>query len=284
MDFPIAELRARYESDGAVMVPQLISRAWAERLLGIVDDVLKQARDPAAEFEDVQGIEIRRAAKGGRITIRWMWRHRPDVRRFFDETRAPEVLAGILGSQRLRLYFDLTFIHEPMADDPAGSPWHNDISAFPFVGEQVPSLWISLVDIEPDMSPLRCLRGSHKDRALYRPPVYTRADLSLPDGFVDPPDFEALVAAGRYEVLTWDRLSAGDALIINPYTVHGAPGNQSKARRRVAFTSRLLGDDIRWRPTPFSMPTPGIDYASLKVDTVPDGALTPVVWPRAASA
>lgn len=275
--YDLAALRRAYDRDGAVMVPSLIDRAWVGRLRAAVDGVIAKSKTPEAEFEAISGVEVRRT-KGGRITIRWMWREIDDVRRFFSESGVAERLGTIIGAKHLRLWFDLTFIHLPGSEDPSGSPWHHDIASFPFSGDHVPSLWITLTDIDPDMSPLRCLRGTHLDRVQYRPPVYVDPNGALPAGFVDAPDFEALVAAGKYEVMTWDHLKAGDALIIHPYTVHGAPGNRSKVNPRIAFSARLLGDDIRWRPTPLSMEMPGFDYAKIVPGSVPDSPRMPIIW------
>jgi ectoine hydroxylase-related dioxygenase (phytanoyl-CoA dioxygenase family) len=89
------------------------------------------------------------------------------------------------------------------------------------------------------MSPLRCIVGSHRNPAMFRPPVYVEQAGQLPAGYVDMPDVEAGIARGEYRVLNWE-VRAGDALLIHPYTLHGAPPNRSP-RPRIAFTTRWAG-------------------------------------------
>ena len=45
----------------------------------------------------------------------------------------------------------------------------------------------------------------------------------------------------KYNLLSW-KLNIGDVIAFNFSTVHGAPGNSSKNRRR-AFSVRFVGDD-----------------------------------------
>jgi ectoine hydroxylase-related dioxygenase (phytanoyl-CoA dioxygenase family) len=103
-------------------------------------------------------------------------------------------------------------------------------------------------------------------------------DAELPPEFADMPDFQSMVDAGEYEVAEWPEMQAGDALVIHPYTIHGAPGNASQGKTRIAFTSRLMGDDVRWQPTPFAMKMAGVDYDKIEVGSEPEGPLFPVVW------
>jgi ectoine hydroxylase-related dioxygenase (phytanoyl-CoA dioxygenase family) len=53
-------------------------------------------------------------------------------------------------------------------------------------------------------------------------------------------------------------MEPGDAVAFHYRILHGARGNEAKARRR-AFSLRLLGDDARYvaRPGPTSPPFPG---------------------------
>ena len=47
-----------------------------------------------------------------------------------------------------------------------------------------------------------------------------------------------------YDITSWS-LEPGDLIAFNFATVHGAPGNSSKNRRR-AFSARFTGDDARF--------------------------------------
>jgi ectoine hydroxylase-related dioxygenase (phytanoyl-CoA dioxygenase family) len=287
--FSAAELEAfrqTYQRDGVVHVPGLLSPEWTARLM----TALQRARETltggaGAAVDPMKGRATAGANPGngaaataefsqapGRLTIRWLWRDDPEVRRFFTDSGVGPVVAAVIGARRLQYWYDLTFFHDPGADG-AGSPWHHDIASFPCKGEQIPSLWIAMNDIGDDMSPLHCIRGSHRNPTQFRPPVYIDPDLELPSGYGDLPDVEARLASGEYQRLSWD-IRAGDALLIHPYTLHGAPPNRSD-KARVAFTTRWAGDDVTWRPDPFSMKVPGVDLARVPVGQRPDGPLFP---------
>ena len=281
----LAAFAATYANDGVVHVPGLLSAAWVQRLVGVIVEARnsltpEHARSPMDHFVKVPedtGKPYRVAeysAAPGRFTIRWLWRDLPEIRRFFTDSGVAPVVAAVIGAMKLQYWYDLTFIHDPLADG-AGSPWHHDIAAFPCKGMQIPSLWIAMSDITRDMSPLQCIRGSHRNPAMFRPPVHLPDGMATPEGYVDAPDVAAKIAAGEYECITWD-VKAGDALVIHPYTLHGAPANRS-AKPRIAFTTRWAGDDVAWRPDVFSMRVPGVDLANVPVGLRPEGPYFPYI-------
>lgn len=265
----LAEFAEVYDRDGVVRVCGLLQPDWIARLMATISDVRKRK----AAGDDFREIECFTAP--GRLTIRWMWREYEAVQEFFKASGVHNVVAAVVRTSSLRYWFDLTFIHDH-GDDSAGSPWHHDISSFPFTGEQVPSLWIALTEMDFDQAPLKCLRGTHRDPMRYRPPVYIDPNKAMPEGFAEMPDIDAGVAEGRYEVLQWS-MKAGDALIIHPFTIHGAPPVDRIGDQRIAFTTRWAGDDIRWAPTDISMPIPGIDYSAVQRGARPSGPLFPEV-------
>jgi ectoine hydroxylase-related dioxygenase (phytanoyl-CoA dioxygenase family) len=130
-------------------------------------------------------------------------------------------------------------------------------------------------DITRDMSPLQCIRGSHRIPTMFRPPVHIDPHTKEPPGYVTMPDVKARIASGEYECITWE-VKEGDALLIHPHTLHGAPSNRSD-RTRIAFTTRWAGDDVVWKPDAFSMSIPGVDLASVPVGERPSGPLFPYV-------
>ena len=285
----LEEFREVYLRDGVVHVPGLLTPQWTERLMR----TLRRAREaltargepgvnpmqgrtaPLLPSQGESGYATAEFSQApGRLTIRWLWRDDPEVRGFFTDAGVAPVVAAVIGARRLQYWYDLTFFHDPGADG-AGSPWHHDIASFPCKGEQIPSLWIAMNDITEDMSPLHCIRGSHLGRTQFRPPVYVDPGIVLPEGYGDMPDVEARLANGEYQRLSWD-IHAGDALLIHPYTLHGAPPNRSD-QARVAFTTRWAGDDVAWRPDAFSMKVPGVDLARVPVGERPDGPLFPYI-------
>jgi hypothetical protein len=261
----LSRFAAIYAQDGVVHIPGLLGLDWVERLVSVIS----QAREALTGMRTAEF-----SSAPGRFTIRWLWRDLDSVRSFFTDSGVAPVVAAVIGAKRLQYWYDLTFIHDPNAEG-AGSPWHHDIAAFPCKGAQIPSLWIAMSDITRDMSPLQCIRGSHRNPIMFRPPVYLDPQTPAPPGYADMPDVEARIAAGDYERITWE-VKKGDALLIHPNTLHGSPSNRSD-RPRIAFTTRWAGDDVVWKPDAFSMRIPGVDLATVPVGERPSGPFFPYV-------
>jgi ectoine hydroxylase-related dioxygenase (phytanoyl-CoA dioxygenase family) len=267
-----------YETQGVVKLPGLIDAEWVARILAAIDQTSLLADGPQPPDRDLS------FGRGdGRMTIRYMWRDVPVVRDFLLRPELAEPIAHIVGTKTLRFWFDLTFIHGGGAHGEAGqgTPWHHDIAAFTFKGEQLPSLWMALTPADAQRSRLMFIAGSHKTvPGFYRTPDNPAPADGHSDGFLDLPDFDALVASGREKVITWD-CAPGDAIIIHPYTIHGARGNTGQhAGRRVAITTRWLGDDVRFLPTHWAraQQAVGIAKSGLVLGARPHGEYFPLVW------
>ena len=278
--YDIPALKAIYDADGVVKVPALVSQAWVERLTAAIAEFRK--RDPG----DVRSTYFGHGP--GRTTVRWMWREVEELIQFASESGVAPLIGGIIGASSLRFWYDNTFIQESGYDGftpeagyerefQAGTPWHHDVVAFPFTGEQNPGLWVALTPVAEDTAPLTCIKCSHRTGELYRPAVYVDQHTPVAGGFHDLPDWDAAIAAGEWEKV-WFPMQPGDALIIHPNTIHGAPPVKNSAPTRIGFSTRWAGDDIRWWVQPYATHVPGIDYADVVDGTAPDGEFFPLVW------
>jgi ectoine hydroxylase-related dioxygenase (phytanoyl-CoA dioxygenase family) len=277
-DAELTAFKDHYDTHGVVKLPGLIEPEWVTRILAAIDDTAQLAERPQPPERDLS------FGRGeGRMTIRYMWRDVPTVRDFLLRPELAEALARISGTKTLRLWFDLTFIHHGGSGGEAGvgTPWHHDIAAFTFKGEQLPSLWMALTPADAQRSRLEFISGSHKTvPGFYRTPDNPRPADGSDDGFLDLPDFDAQVAAGTAKLLTWD-YEPGDAVVIHPYTIHGARGNSGGAHeRRVAITTRWLGDDVRFLPTNWAKASQavGIAKSGLHLGSRAQGEYFPLVW------
>jgi ectoine hydroxylase-related dioxygenase (phytanoyl-CoA dioxygenase family) len=278
-DDQIAEFRSFYEEHGAVKLSGLLEGEGVDELLRAIDDVAAHADEPIPPGSDFS------VGRGdGRMTLRYLWRKIPYVRDFVLRRELADPIARIVQSHELRFWFDLTFMHDATEDGQVGdgSAWHHDISAFGFKGQQLPSLWMALTPCDENRSRLRFIDGSHETvPGFYRTYDRPQPPAGEEDGFIDPPDFDALLASGEAKELTWD-CEPGDAIIIHPYTIHGAKGNKGAAGqgRRVAMTTRWLGDDIRFLPPDYrtAMKSPGFVKSNLLLGSRPRGEYFPLVW------
>ncbi len=280
-DAEIAALTAYYQEHGAVRLAGLIEPEWVERILATIDETSHLADQPQPPGRDLS------FGRGdGRMTIRYMWRDVPVVREFLLRPELAEPIARIVGTKTLRFWFDLTFIHTGAGGEAGvGTPWHHDIAAFTFKGEQLPALWMAMTRADEKRSRLMFIDGSHRSvPGYYRTPDNPRPADGSDDGFLDLPDFDAMVAEGREKIITWD-CDPGDAIIIHPYVIHGARGNASgdDHGRRVAITTRWLGDDVRYLPTNWTKASKavGIAKSNLHLGSRAQGEYFPLVWNQA---
>jgi ectoine hydroxylase-related dioxygenase (phytanoyl-CoA dioxygenase family) len=279
-DADIDSMKAFYEEHGAVKLPGLLDAQTVRTILDTID-----ASAARAEAGEPPGEDMSFGRAEGRLTIRYMWRAIPTIREFMLQPELAEPIARIVGTQRLHFWFDLTFMHNgsTQGDAGAGTPWHHDGSVFHFKGMQLPSLWMAMTPANADRSRLKFIDGSHKTvPGFYRSPDNPAPADGSKDGFLDVPDFDALVARGEERVLTWD-CEPGDAIIIHPLTIHGADGNKGGAGRRVAITTRWLGDDVRFLPNSYAkaMQSTGLAASDLVIGGRPKGDYFPVVWDAA---
>ncbi|MEZ5535787.1 MAG: phytanoyl-CoA dioxygenase family protein [Thiolinea sp.] len=239
---------ADYQKDGAILVKKVISDDWIERLLTFADQNMKNP----SRYGNDRGVDER----GGRLfTDRYQWRDQPLIREFVFESGVGDLVRQAMCSQQVRFYFDHLLVKDPHT--VSSTPWHQDTPYWPFLGRQIGSAWVALTDVTVAESSLEFIRGSHLDQVIYRPEIFgdkrtASNDWTGDQGGVPVPDIEADRAA--YDILGFD-VEAGDAIIFSAWTLHGSQGNASGEKRRVALSTRWLGDDAIWSPHPGADPT-----------------------------
>ena len=91
------------------------------------------------------------------------------------------------------------------------------------------------------------------------------------------PDIDA--DRGAYDIVGFD-VAAGDALVFSAHLVHGSPPNTGPGRR-IALSTRWLGDDAVWHPHPGADPTvTDADTSCRPGELVDDDDRFPRHWPR----
>jgi ectoine hydroxylase-related dioxygenase (phytanoyl-CoA dioxygenase family) len=269
-----------YREVGAVRVENVFDAAFVARMTTIIDDAVlalraktfpkRAAADPVfrdIEFEDHDGY----------IRLVNLMPQLPALRAAVLASPAAETVAALIGAKRLSIWLDATFSKQGSHGQTA-TPWHNDECTFSLQGEQLPSFWIALTDVDADNSPLQKLAGSHRDPHRYQS-TYFPKDAPRPPDYHPWQELIDRVTAPNADIRTWTAKS-GDILLIHPKTIHGAPPRRSaQPGRRLAFTLRWIGSDVVWRPNSLTMGLSPFDRdPRMQRDQPPPREIFPVVW------
>ncbi len=271
-----------YREFGTVHVPGVFDRAFVSRLTGLLDQAIERLRDgslsrrgaPDPVFRDIEFED-----HDGYVRLVNLMPRLPELRAAILESPAAQIVAALTGASSLRFWLDATFSKVGLAAETA-TPWHNDECTFSLQGAQLPSLWIALTDVDADNSPLQTLVGSHRDVWRYHSPFLPQ-DVPRPDDYRPWDELLARVRAPDAAIRTWTA-AAGDILLIHPRTIHGAPPRRSDAGgRRLAFTLRWIGSDVRWQPNPLTFGLAPFDrHPAMTLGAPPPDELFPIVWRR----
>ena len=282
-DSEVRHLAEDYDTHGAVHLPAFLSTAALARLQAVVHASMATLEQPRSANQAAT-----HARSEGRLTLRYLWRDSTELREVLLQRAVAQPIARIIGSRTLRFWFDLTFVHfATQTGEPGiGTPWHHDVPTFSFRGDLMPSLWLALTPADSTLSRLMLIDGSHRtNQGYYRSPELKSPAPGVRDGFVDLPDFDALIASGAARMLTWD-CQPGDAILLHPCTIHGASGHDGQGQhpQRIAMTTRWLGDDVRFLPHSYerALQQAAIAQTNLMLGQRPHGDWFPLVYDAAA--
>ncbi|WP_116472615.1 phytanoyl-CoA dioxygenase family protein [Zobellella maritima] len=258
------EQKEAYERDGAIVIKGVF-KDWIAPLREGFEQVLR-APGP-------HGRENVASGAGGRFFEDYCnWQRIPEFKRWIEESPGAAIAGDITGSDYIQVFHEHILVKEPGTSKP--TPWHQDMPYYCVNGEKTASYWIPLDPVTRDNT-LQVVLGSHKWPSLIRPSRWSTNESWYNDDsqFMEMPDIDG----GEFDILT-PELELGDALIFNFKTVHGAPGNPTRRRRR-AFSTRFMGDDVRFaeRGGATSPPFTGI---GLRQGDIMREDWFPVVWRR----
>lgn len=148
---------------------------------------------------------------------------------------SPRLASAALGLMRKRegvVVQDSTYF-KAAGGSPTG--FHQDLPFLPYDRIGSITIWIALVDLTPDMGPLRYVEGTHRDGLLGR---FIGQDLREEW----PHLYDRAIGGGR-------AMRAGDAQAHWDLTVHGAAANTSD-RAREAYAIRYLPAELVYTGSP----------------------------------
>ena len=265
---PTEDQIAAYRDDGAVCLRGLFAD-WVEPLRRGVARNMAEPGPVATEHRLDDG-------RGRFFEDYCNWQRIPEYRDFMLDSPAAGVAARLMGARRVQVFHEHVLVKEPGTSK--ATPWHHDMPYYCVGGRQTASLWLALDPVPAEVSP-EFVAGSHRWGRLFYPRLFDDgSDYSFDGGeFETVPDIEA--EREDHRILSWS-LEPGDAVAFTFMTLHAAPGNPGRRRRR-GFATRWLGDDVRYarRPGTTSPSYPGIgleDGEPMREDWFP------VVWREAA--
>lgn len=278
----------QYRLEGATCIKGAF-KDWAPRMLSAHDrlqerlEALAESKSTSLTAASVANPEpfpplTYSRGKSGQFGIRNAVFADPDFRAWMLESPVADIIGQVIGAKSLRFWWDQSFCKTANAPPEGATPWHTDSGAFSWVGDMLPSFWIAGTDVGPENSPLLTAVASHNDKRWFRPVVGKEDVKELPENYYERDEIMKVLDDPKTEVRTWT-IEKGDCLVIHPYTYHASKPPEPGAGRRIAFTSRWLGNDIRWklREMTFTYPDDG-RFQNVKQDQPPPDDGFPVIW------
>ena len=266
---PYTELPAvtveAFQRDGVCLLRQAFP-SWVEPLRAGLERNLNNPERYAFPCDSI------RDAESGRFFDSYCnWQLIPEYLLFVLTSDAASIAAQLMTSNTAQFFHDHAFSKEK--DTKKATPWHHDLPYYCVDGSQTASIYVAL-DTTPTQTGVRFVKGSHRSGKIYRPRNFAAGDeyahndptlLAVPD--VDPEADDIFVEA----------LQPGDALCFDFRTLHGTTAEQITDRRR-AFSTRWLGDDVRYLERQGET-SPPLDGLGLQSGEVMRHDWFPVLWP-----
>jgi ectoine hydroxylase-related dioxygenase (phytanoyl-CoA dioxygenase family) len=267
----------RYEEDGVIVVRNGLSPEWMAKIERGIDHALLHPTMLAKGLSNPE--------KGYNMEM-YLWKYDDDIRDVVFYSPLARIAQQLMGSEHVNFFYDQVFAKKAGTDAP--TPWHHDLTFWPIIGHQVCSFWIPTSSVTAETSGLQFVRGSHKWAKRFKAispetsKTLQRFGLLPKDGtsLLDPRHDDVPDINGRrseFDLFTAD-LEPGDFFAFHPLTLHGSSGNLHRVRDRRAIAFRWLGDDVTWRPTPYTIATP-YDHG-MKVGQKVGGPIFPQVLPE----
>jgi ectoine hydroxylase-related dioxygenase (phytanoyl-CoA dioxygenase family) len=200
------------------------------------------------------------------------WSRIDGFRRAVENSAMAEAAAQLMRSTTARIFHDHVLVKEP--GNSMKTPWHQDQPYYLVDGRQSVSFWVPLDPVPREIA-VEYVAGSHASGHTFRPDRFDGTSLYSGDDSEPVPDVEGRRSA--LTILGWG-MQPGDAVAFNFRTLHGAPANTTRNRRR-AVSFRWVGDDARFARRKGRTSPPFLHLAF--EDGAPFGGPDfPVLWPR----
>jgi len=222
-----------YKKNGVVVLRNIISKKWIKTLkIG-----LKKNFENPSKYKSVY-------EKNNKKEIFYddycNWNKIEEYKEFIFDSNISKIAKELMQSDKVNLFHEHVLVKE--IGSKKRTPWHQDQSYYCVNGKDNCSFWIPLDEVSKNSS-LEFIIGSNKWNKQFLPTkffghIYDHKD----DEFEHIPNIEN--NRKKYSIRSW-KMNIGDVVVFNFSTVHGAPENKSKTKRR-AFSVRFTGDDATY--------------------------------------
>ncbi len=258
----------RFTDDGVVFLPQLVNAETVELLTRRVTD-LRSSTGPYSSNMSKDGdfYEERNGYQRDKV-----------LKDFTFESGLAGLAGRAMDASFTRLLVDHIFVCGP--NTPTDYYWHQDTPYWPVSGRQLVSVWLALTDCDKNSAALNFVPGTHKGTLFGVrkfgdgedwSEINAEPDKEIPKYEQDPE---------TYNLIERD-IRAGDAYLFNAHVMHGSGGNRSEDRTRIAYSTRWIGDDVRWQPKDFEDPAIVDAGKNLQPGDALDCDGFPLLWSRA---
>lgn len=163
------------------------------------------------------------------LQIMNLWEVDEKVRKFTLAKRFAKVAADLLGVDNVRIYHDQALYKEPGG---GFTPWHQDQYYWPLSTNHTITMWMPLIDIDEDMGMLTFASHSQNAGFVENIEISDKSEAVL----------EKFIKDKGFEITRAKAMNAGDATFHYGWTLHAAPGNQSKDITREVMTIIYFAD------------------------------------------
>jgi ectoine hydroxylase-related dioxygenase (phytanoyl-CoA dioxygenase family) len=260
------QMKTQFWEDGAVLLPAALEPPWMDLVaLGIERNLRNPGPYATTHYEGTSRAFFDDYCNYATI---------PEYRMLTRLSPMVDIVAEILGTQGLWLFYDQIFVKDDSHGQARRTPWHQDTTYWITGGSQLAGFWITLDDT-PAAESLEFVRGSHRGPT-YAGTAFDPDDETVPfqPGELYPriPDIEADRAS--FDIFSFG-VQRGDVVMFHPGMLHGG-GSVANGSARRTLSVRFFGDDVVYAPKPRPAPT----YPGHSVGLEPGDPLRGAWFPR----
>ncbi len=254
------DTRARFERDGFVRLPGVLSPATVEHFEPEITAKLIELNTMHLQMPE------RATYQKAFLQVTNLWEHSDLVRRFVLSQRLGRIAAELMGVDGVRMYHDQALYKEP---DGGITPWHADQYYWPLGSDRSCTVWVPLQDTPAEMGSLEFAVGSQKVDFGRDLPISDESEAAVQKALRER-DFD--VSAEPYAL--------GDVSYHQGWTFHRAGPNMTQTPRRVMTVIFIDADITVTEAAEHQQPDLDTFMPGAEPGQVPDTPLNPVIYRR----